>query len=148
MIFLLTYYYTLNHSILINRLANAGFTGNALDWLKSYITDRNSCVSIDDKRSLDIPLEHGIPQGSVLGPILFNICIAPLFAIIDIFPNISFHSYADDIQIYIRASNPNDPFTCSLLRECLGKISNWCKQNSLMLNESKSNDMFINLKKV
>ena len=73
MIFLLTYYYTLNHSILINRLANAGFTGNALDWLKSYITDRNSCVSIDDKRSLDISLEYGIPQGSVLGQILFNI---------------------------------------------------------------------------
>ena len=77
----------------------------------------------------------------------FNIYIAPLFAIIDTFPNISFHSYADDIQIYIRASNPNDPFTCSLLRECLGKISNWCKQNSLMLNESKSNAMFINFQK-
>ena len=68
--------------------------------------------------------------------ILFNIYIAPLFAIIEKFPNISFHSYADDIQIYIRASNPNDPFTCPLLRECLGKLSIWCKQNSLMLNES------------
>ena len=58
-----------------------------LDCLTSYITDRNSCVSIDDKRSLDIPLEHDVPQvmGSVMGVILFNIYIAPLFAIIDIF---------------------------------------------------------------
>ena len=63
--------------------------------------------------------------------------------LIDTFPNISFHSYADDIQIYILDSNPNDPFTCSFLRECLGKISNCCKQNSLVQNESKSYAMII-----
>ena len=45
----------LNHSILINRLANEFFTGEAMDWISSYITGRNSCVSIEDKRSLDIP---------------------------------------------------------------------------------------------
>ena len=85
-------FYTFNHSILINRLANIGFTGKALDWLTSYIMDRSSCISIDDKRSLDIPLEqgvpldipleHSVPQGSVLEPILFNICIAHLFCYI------------------------------------------------------------------
>ena len=62
----------------------------------------SSCISIDDKRSLDMPLEHGVPRGSELGPILFNIYISPLFDKINTFPNISFHSYADDIQIYIR----------------------------------------------
>ena len=65
----------------------------------------------------------------------------------DIFPKFNFYSYAADIQIYIRASNPNDPFSCSFLRECLGKISNWCKQNPLKLNESSTNAMFINFQK-
>ena len=82
---------TLNHSIMINRLANASFTCKAMDWLTSYISSRNSCVSINDKRSLDIHLEHGVPQSSLL------------------LPNISYHSYAD-IQIYIRACIPNDTF--------------------------------------
>ena len=75
---------TLNHSILINRLANAGFTGNVLDCLTSNITDRNSCVSIDDNISLDIPL----------GPILFNIYIATLFTL-----------FATLLNLLIRASN-------------------------------------------
>ena len=75
----------LNHSIMINRLTNVGFTSKILHWITSYITARNSCVSIDDKRSLDIPLEHGVPQGSVLVLILLNIYIALLFTIIETF---------------------------------------------------------------
>ena len=108
---------TSNHSILINGLANAGFTGKALDQLSSYFAVRNSYVSIDDKISLDIHLGIGVPQGSVMEPILFNNYIAPLLTMIDTFSsNISFHSYVDDIQIYIRANNPNYPFAYSLLR--------------------------------
>ena len=49
-----------------NKHNHIGFTVKALDWFTSYITGRNSCVSIGDKRSLDINLEHGAPQGSVL----------------------------------------------------------------------------------
>ena len=61
-VFLSSRRHSLTHSRLINCLTNAGFTGKDLDWLTSYITSRNSFISIDDKRSLDIPLEHGVPQ--------------------------------------------------------------------------------------
>ena len=65
----------------------------------------------------------------------------------DYFPQISFHSDTDDIQIYIPASNPNDLYSCSRLRECFSKISNWCEYNSLKLNHAKTNAMFIDYRK-
>ena len=82
---------TLNHSILINRLANAGFTGKALDWLTLYITYGNSCGSIDYKRSLHIHLEQGVPQCSPLstGIDYFQYLYCPSFDIIDTITNIS-----------------------------------------------------------
>ena len=80
-----------------------------------------------------------------MGPILFNIYITLLFEIIDSFPQISLYSYADDIHIYIPASNPND--LCLRLRESFSKISNWFEYNSLKLNYAKTNAMFIDYRK-
>ena len=134
---------TLNHSTLINHMINIGFRDDALNWLKSYITDRSCYVSIGNMKSKNLR----DPQGSVIWPILFNIYISPLFEIIYYFPQISFHSYIDDIQIYIPASNPNDLYSCSRLRECFSKISNWCEYNSLKLNHAKTNAMFIDYRK-
>ena len=89
---------TLNHRTLINRLVNIGFRDDALNWLKSCITNRSCYVSIDNMKSKKFHLDYGVHQGSVLGSILFNIYI---FETMDSFPQISFLSSADDIKIYI-----------------------------------------------
>ena len=72
---------TLNHRTLINRLVIIGFRDDALNWLKSYITARSWYVTIGKMKSKNVHLDYGVPQGSVLGPILFNIYIAPIFEI-------------------------------------------------------------------
>ena len=93
---------TLNHKILIQRLIESGFPGKALDWLKSYISDRLSRVSIGDYSSEYQKMTHGVPQGSV-GPLLFSIYLSPVFKIFANHPLINFHLYADDIHIFTDA---------------------------------------------
>ena len=72
---------TLNHKIIIQRLIESGFSGKALDWLKSYTFDRMCRVSIGDYSSEYQKMTHGVPQGSVLGPLLFSIYLSPVFKI-------------------------------------------------------------------
>ena len=89
----------LDHEILISRLRTRfGFTGNVLKWLQSYLSDRRQFVSIDCTHSSQNRVRWGIPQGSVLGPILFNLYISPVEDII-LAHGLSTMSYADDTQL-------------------------------------------------
>jgi hypothetical protein len=69
-----------------------------LNWLKSYLTDCVSCVSIGNCRSATVSCTTGVPQGSVLGPLLFSIFTTPVGRLISTL-NISYHQYADDSQL-------------------------------------------------
>ena len=92
----------LNHSILINRIIELGIEGSPLKWLMSFITDRTSSVKINDFISPPTNILKGVPQGSVLGPLLFSIYLRPISNIIRKYPNIYYHIYADDIQILLK----------------------------------------------
>uniref|UniRef100_A0A669CVV3 Reverse transcriptase domain-containing protein n=1 Tax=Oreochromis niloticus TaxID=8128 RepID=A0A669CVV3_ORENI len=92
---------TVDHDILLERLESwGGLSGTALNWFKSYLTNRNFYVSISQFSSQNIEITCGVTQGSILGPLLFSIYMLPLSQIITT-NNINYHNYADDTQLYI-----------------------------------------------
>ena len=92
---------TVNHSLLLSRLKNSfGITGTVLQWFHSYLTGRSQFVEINDTKSSVRDVTVGVPQGSVLGPILYLLYTAPLAEIIRSH-GLVYHFYADDTQLYI-----------------------------------------------
>ncbi len=133
---------TVDHCIVMNRLHSlVGISGRALDWLSSYLSDRSFSVSIGTYMSDSAPLSCGVPQGFVLGPLLFSLYMLPLGRIISSF-KISYHCYADDIQLYIYFS-PDRLEKLSLLQNCLASINKWMSDNFLQLNNDETEVMII-----
>uniref|UniRef100_A0A8C5I3C7 Reverse transcriptase domain-containing protein n=1 Tax=Gouania willdenowi TaxID=441366 RepID=A0A8C5I3C7_GOUWI len=131
---------TVDHTILLDRLRDrVGVRGTALEWFRSYLSERSFSVRLGDSTSSSAPLHCGVPQGSILGPILFAIYLLPLG---EIFKKhgMSYHFYADDCQIYLPiAKNDHSPLTPLL--HCLGDVKAWLAQNFLKLNEGKTEIM-------
>ena len=92
---------TVDHSILISRLASRfGFKADVIEWFRSYLSDRKQYVNVNGNHSTIRDIHFGVPQGSVLGPMLFLCYSSPLADIIRKH-DMSFHLYADDTKIYI-----------------------------------------------
>ena len=129
---------TVDHTILTARLENCvGIKGTALNWFRSYLTDRSFSVKVDSFVSSSAPLPHGVPQGSILGPLLFALYLLPLGSVFRKH-GISFHFYADDCQIYFPVTQNN---TVQRLLDCLHNIKTWLSVNFLSLNEEKTEVM-------
>jgi hypothetical protein len=132
---------TIEHNILINRLEKRFSVSNtALQWFNSYLRGWTSQVDVAGKLSDPITTEFGVPQGSVMGPLLFTAYIRPI-SDIAICHGIGYHIYADDTQLYI-SFDPRIPGdmerALSALSRCIHEIKAWMSANCLKLNDSKT----------
>ena len=130
---------TLDHSILLSKLKYYGVTGCSYDLLSSYLTDRSQYVEFSGHKLDTLPISTGVPQGSVLGPLLFLIYINDLPLVSNIFEMLM---YADDTTLYC---NVNQNITAEVINGELLKINQWLGANKLSLNVTKTKFMVFHM---
>ncbi len=128
---------TVCHEILLCKLKNIGFRRSSLTWFESYLSGRNQVTVVGDSVSSQLPVKCGVPQGSILGPLLF-ICY-----INDISRNCIYtvpYIYADDTALVVRGVNKNDvewklQYDINNLKNwfCYNKLSIWFCYNKLSI---------------
>ena len=124
-----------NHKLILAKLKAKGFKNSALKWISSYLSGRSQQVVTENGESSWTELLNGVPQGSILGPLLFTILVS------DISNELTFskyHLYADDTQLYISGKVDKIFEIINKINIDLEKISEFSSNNCLKLNEGKS----------
>ncbi|XP_075736614.1 uncharacterized protein LOC142776588 [Rhipicephalus microplus] len=123
----------LNHDILFAKLEHYGVRGHALNLLKSYLGSRSQYVVINNCASQTLSISNGVPQGSILGPLLFNVYINDI-------PNISTHAkyiiYADDTSLFFSSNDIGH--LEKIANDALSSLAMWSSVNSLKINKQKT----------
>ena len=130
-----------NHDILIHKLSKYGVSDNSCKWFHSYLTNRYQVVSYNGHLSEPLPIKSGVPQGSILGPLLFILFVNDFILEIH---DTQLGIYADDSTNYVAAKSVteiNDKLNAQLV-----PISNWIDDNKMVLNVDKSEAMLFGTK--
>jgi len=113
-----------------------------LTWLRSYLDDWTQYVKIGQHQSTAIQLEVGVPQGSVLGPILFAVYASTVADVIASH-GVQYHQYADDTQLHLAMRTDNTSAGLSVLAACTADVRRWYMQNGLQLIPDKSEALIV-----
>lgn len=137
---------TIDHTILVKRLRDLfGINNTVLKFMTSYLSDRTQAVVVGNAKSEHKALTSGVPQGSVLGPLLFTLYTVPLSNILHDM-QAHHHFYADDTQIYFSFNAPEHDAAMVQLSNILNVVYNWFVQNKLSINPSKTEFLVIGTK--
>ena len=128
---------TVVHQVLLSKLPNFKFSADAIKWTRSYLADRSQCVRISDKLSTPQSCSMGVPQGSILGPLLFSLFINDLPTVCD---DVETLMYADDTVLFVHGKRATE--VASKLSAAMEKISVWLNHSCLTLNADKTVTMF------
>ena len=124
---------TVNHEILLKKLEHYGIRGIALEWFKNYLTNRKQIIKYKSEKSESLTIKCGVPQGSVLGPLLFLIYMIDISRSSEI---LSIILFADDTNLFFSHKNL---FTLNeTMNRELSKIASWLSANKLSLNIKKT----------
>ena len=127
---------TIDHELLISKLSRYGFRGMMSDYLKSYLQHRQQFIDFNGTNSDKIICNLGVPQGSILGPLFFNIYINDLDYYIN---DVDIVKYADDTVL--SQLNSSLELLSEHMQSCLDKLTLWCNFNKLALNGTKTKFM-------
>lgn len=122
-----------NHKMLIHKLQRYGFRGKLGDWLSSYLTDRKQLVSLNNNRSDILNVSCGVPQGSVLGPLLFLLFVNDVGVVID---RESLVLFADDTTLL--SAHEDILQLTAIAQTSLDRLMNWFNHNKLVVNIGKT----------
>ena len=132
-----------DHAILLHRLqAGFGLSDDVLNWIRSFLTGRTQQVAYDGTLSAVQPVFFGVPQGSVLGPILYILYTAEIECIVERH-EMKLHQYADDCQIYVSVSPGDASAAATKLSACLMEVNRWMSASRLRLNPTKTQVMWL-----
>ena len=126
--------------------ADFGFTDSVLQWFSSHLTDRSNYVSLSNHCFAVSPVHSGVPQGSVLGPMLYTLYIKPLSAIIDSHIVID-QPFADDIQLQMSALPDKISELLHTMQSCMSDVHAWATVNMLKRNDNKTELMLVTSKR-
>ena len=131
----------LQYDKLFKKMECIGFEERTLDWFKSYLSDREQCVDVNGTLSDWQTVKLGVPQGSILGPILFLIYVNDINNCDN---TADFKKFADDTTILTTGDSLQE--AANNMNSVLAKVNVWFKQNKLNLNPNKTRCMIFNAK--